>query len=132
MARRKGRPAVEQGAPSEEGLPYSSYVRAGDFVFLSGLVAMTDGLEIVEGGVGAETDHILHQADSLLRQAGGSLADVVKVTVCLPDPSDFDAFNQAYGKHFPDRPPARATICAALTVAAKVEIELTAYLPESG
>ena len=124
-----GNVRLEHGAPSEEGLPYSSFVRAGDFIYLSGLVAFGDGPEIVSGGVGAETSRILEVADGILRQSGSSLKDVVKVNICLTDPSDFDEFNAAYKEYFPSKPPARATICAALTIEAKVEIELIAYQP---
>lgn len=120
---------LDHGTPSEEGLPYSSYVRAGDFIYLSGLVAMNDELEIVSGGIRAETDRIFELADKILRQAGSSLGDVVKVTICLPEPSDFDAFNDAYRAHFPSKPPARATFCAGLTIGAKVEMEFIAYQP---
>lgn len=129
MDDRTGNVRLEHGAPSEEGLPYSSFVRAGDFIYLSGLVAFGDGLEIVSGGIGAETSRILQVADGILRQAGSSLRDVVKVNICLTDPSDFDEFNAAYKAHFPGKPPARATVCAALTIDAKVEIELIAYQP---
>lgn len=121
---------LEHGAPSEEGLPYSSYVRAGDFIYLSGLVAFDDDLEIVKGGIRAETDRILNVADGILRRAGSSLRDVVKVNVCLPDPEDFDDFNDSYKAHFPSNPPSRATICAGLTIGAKVEMEMIAYRPE--
>ncbi len=121
----------EHGVPSEEGLPYSSYVRAGDFIFLSGLVAFGDDMEIVSGGIGAETRRILSVAEGILRQAGCTLEDVVKVNICLPDPDDFDAFNAVYAEFFPKKPPARATICAGLTIGAKVEIEFIAHRPSS-
>ena len=121
---------LDHGTPSEEGLPYSSYVRAGDYIYLSGLVAMNDELEIVSGGVRAETDRIFELADGILRQAGSSLSDVVKVNICLPDPADFDEFNAAYSAHFASKPPARATICAGLTIGAKVEIEFIAFQPD--
>ncbi|MEM7123145.1 MAG: RidA family protein [Pseudomonadota bacterium] len=120
---------LEHGAPGEEGMPFSSFVRAGDFIYLSGLVALGDDQEIVSGGVGAETTKILDVADGILRKAGSSLKDVVKVSICLANPSDFDEFNAVYAKYFTSKPPARATICASLTIDAKVEIELTAYQP---
>ena len=122
-------PLLEHGTPSEEGLPYSSFVRAGDYIYLSGLVGFDDTIEIVNGGVAAETERILDVASEILTQAGSALADVVKVNVCLQNAADFDDFNTAYKAYFPVNPPARATICAGLTVAAKVEIELIAYQP---
>jgi 2-iminobutanoate/2-iminopropanoate deaminase len=62
---------------------------------------------------------------------GAELADVVKNMVWLTDVSDFPNFNSAYARHFPNSPPARATVCSALMVAgALIEIEAVAYKPE--
>ena len=117
------------GAPSEEDLPYSTYVRAGDFIYLSGLVGFDDNLEIIKGGVQPETRRIFETAEKVLASAGCTLQEVIKVIICLPDPSDFDEFNAAYREFFPTKPPARACICANLTIAAKVEMEFIAYQP---
>ncbi|WP_261842173.1 RidA family protein [Aliamphritea ceti] len=121
--------SLERGAPSEEGLPYSSYVRAGDFVYLSGLVGFGDDCKIVTGGIVAETRQVMDTAGEILQRAQCSFSDVVKVNICLPDPDDFDEFNEVYASYFDGKHPARATICAGLTIDAKVEIEMVAYKP---
>jgi 2-iminobutanoate/2-iminopropanoate deaminase len=112
---------------STEGLPMSDAVRAGDFVFLSGLVGFGPDGRIVEGGIAAETDRIMADAADILKRAGASLRDVVKVNVYLVDAADFAAFNAAYAKYFTEAPPARASVVAALTIAARVEMDFVAF-----
>jgi 2-iminobutanoate/2-iminopropanoate deaminase len=80
-------------AGNAEGLPFSEAVRAGDFIFLSGMVGFAADGRIVEGGVSAETDAILAEARRLLQLADATLDDVVKVNVYLSEPDDFDQFN---------------------------------------
>ena len=100
-------------------------------VYVSGLVGFGADSRIVPGGVAAETHQIMAEARRLLSEAGVTLADVIKTNVCLPNPDDFDAFNAAYAEYFPSNAPARATICAGLTVNAAVEIEFTACCPDA-
>jgi 2-iminobutanoate/2-iminopropanoate deaminase len=112
---------------STEGLPLSDAVRAGDFVFLSGLVGFGPDGRIVEGGIAAETDRIMADAADILKRAKASLRDVVKVNVYLVDAADFAAFNAAYAKYFTKAPPARASVVAGLTIAARVEMDFVAF-----
>ena len=120
---------IEHGRPSTEGLPYSTYVRAGEYVYLSGLVGFGEDDQIVSGGVVAETHQMLQTAKAILATAGCELSDVIKAVICLPNADDFDAFNAVYAEYFQNNAPARATICAGLTIDAAVEIELVAYNP---
>ena len=112
---------------STEGLPLSDAVRAGDFVFLSGLVGFGPDGRIVEGGIAAETDRIMADAADILKRAKASLRDVVKVNVYLVDADDFAAFNAAYAKYFTEAPPARTSVVAGLTIAARVEMDFVAF-----
>jgi 2-iminobutanoate/2-iminopropanoate deaminase len=112
---------------SSEGLPLSDAVRAGDFVFLSGLVGFGPDGRIVEGGIAAETDRIMADAADILKRARASLRDVVKVNVYLVDAADFAAFNAAYAKYFTEAPPARSSVVAGLTIAARVEMDFVAF-----
>ena len=115
------------GGRSDESLAYSKCVRAGHYVYVSGMVAFDDDGTLVSGGIAAETRRILSDLQSLLAQADCDLSHVVKVNVCLPDPEDFADFETEYAKWFTTNRPARATICAPLTIDAKVEIEVIAY-----
>lgn len=109
-------------------LPFSPATQAGGFVFVSGQVAMDASGEIVPGGIVPQTHQTLANLTRILEQAGCSLADVVKVTVWLDDPRDFQAFNRVYSTYFQE-PPARSCVASALMVDAKVEIDAIAYRP---
>jgi len=107
--------------------------RAGDFIFVSGQLAFDDKMQIVDGGVAAQTRtclaHIAHALDSV----GSILEHVVKTMVWLSDPEDFPAFNRTYAEHFKNDPPARATVGTVLMVpGALIEIEAVAYHPQGG
>ena len=105
--------------------PYSYCVRAGDTVFLSGLVSR-EGADnsFVAGDVSVQTRVILQNAQELLKTAGLTMADVVSARVFLTDAGDFAAMNAVYREFFPTHPPARATVKAALAGAGPV-IEIT-------
>jgi reactive intermediate/imine deaminase len=105
--------------------PYSYAMRAGDTVFLSGLLARGGRDQQVKGTTIAEqTRAVLENAREVLAAAGLTLRDVVSARVFLPDMADFAAMNDVYGEYFTDAPPARATVGAALT-APPYRVEMT-------
>lgn len=109
--------------------PYSPFQRAGDFVFVSGQVGMSDGA-IVDGGVPAQTAQVIANLTDRLAEAGLALTDVVKTTCFLTDMGTFAEFNEAYIAGFGDHRPARSTVAVvALPGGANVEIEAVAHKP---
>ncbi len=109
--------------------PYSPVVRAGDFVIVSGQVAIADGTP-VDGGVAAQTEQVMKNVAAQLATVGATLGDVVKTTCFLTDMEDFAAFNAAYAEALGDHRPARSTIgVGALPMGFKVEVEAWAHLP---
>ena len=110
-------------------MPFSKAVRAGDFVFVSGVAAIDKNGAVVQGGIEEQTRHTLESIKGILEAAGCSLSDVVKTTVFLEDTRDFWSFNRVYGEFFPENPPARSTLRCDLVLDAKVEIEVIAYKP---
>lgn len=110
--------------------PYSPGTRGGDYVFTAGQVAWNDKGEIVGvGDVRAQTRQVLSNIESILREGGASMADVLKCNVYLADMRDFQAMNEEFAKAFPTDPPARTTVQAALAEKEMlVEIEAIAYL----
>lgn len=116
--------------PNVEGLPLSEAVRAGDFLFVSGMVAMDDGGAVIPGGVGAETDRIMRDLRGVLDRAGAMFDRIAKVNVYLTSAEHFDAFNAAYARYFPVNKPARIGVVTALTIDALVEMDFVVYLGE--
>jgi 2-iminobutanoate/2-iminopropanoate deaminase len=109
--------------------PYSPFVRAGDFVIVSGQGGMKDGA-IVEGGVTAQTTQALANVAAQLDAAGATLQDVVKTLCFLTDMGTFAEFNQAYADAFGEHRPARSTVeVSALPGGMAVEVEAWAYKP---
>ena len=108
--------------------PFSPAVRAGEWVYLSGQVAQDPATgRLVEGDVARQTEQILVNIAAVLRAAGKTLADVVKVGVFLTDMRDFQAMNAVYGRCFAAPYPARTTVAvAALPLGARVEMDVVA------
>ncbi len=108
--------------------PFSPAVRAGELLYLSGQVAQdpTTGL-LVDGDAAAQSAQIFANIEAVLRAAGKTFADVVRVGVFLTAMSDYAAMNAVYERQFTPPYPARTAVAvAALPLGAKVEIEVIA------
>ena len=123
---------VSPGAPQPRG-PYSHAVRAGDFIYVSGQVAINPKTNQFEPGtVADETRRTIENIRAILQAAGADLADVVKCSVFLADIRDFAAMNEVYAQFFGEAKPARSTVQATLPAPGmKVEIDCVAYKPAS-
>jgi 2-iminobutanoate/2-iminopropanoate deaminase len=113
--------------------PYSQGVRAGDTLYISGYgpVDPETGDEVA-GGPQAQTERVLENIERTVAAAGGSLDDLVKVTVYLTDLDEYDAVNEAYGTQFSSNPPARVCVeVSRLPDDVSVEMDAIAYLGET-
>jgi 2-iminobutanoate/2-iminopropanoate deaminase len=112
------------------GAPYSQAIRAGDFVFVSGQLALAPGASEMAGAtIEEQTEQVFANLKAILEEAGSGLDRLVKTTVFLRDLSDFDRMNEVYARHVGGQPPARSTVeVAALPSGARVEIEAIAAL----
>jgi 2-iminobutanoate/2-iminopropanoate deaminase len=118
------------GEPMLNGqrLPFSTAVRAGDTVYLSGAIGFgPDGK--IPSGIEAQAKAAMDSLGAGLKQAGLGWGDVVKCTVMLDDMKDWPAFNQVYVTYFPDgKFPARSAFGAdGLALGALLEVECVAY-----
>ena len=88
---------------------YSQATRAGDFVFISGQLGMFPGTrDLVDKTLDGQARQALHNIRAIAEAAGGTLDDIVKVTVFLKNASDWPEFNKVYFEFFPSDPPARS------------------------
>jgi 2-iminobutanoate/2-iminopropanoate deaminase len=112
--------------------PFSSVVRAGDTLYVSGHLGRYPGTtDLVVGGVGAQTTQTLANIETSLSLAGADLDDVVSCTIYLTDMAGYQAMNTAYAAGFGSHRPARVTAgVEALALGAAVEIDCIAYAPE--
>jgi 2-iminobutanoate/2-iminopropanoate deaminase len=110
--------------------PFSSAVRAGDLLFLSGQIGseVVDGTpRVVAGGIEAETRQALENIKGVLAKAGSSMERVVKCSVMMADMAEWPRMNDVYATYFPGHKPARSAWGATgLALGARVEIECTA------
>jgi 2-iminobutanoate/2-iminopropanoate deaminase len=119
-------------APAAIG-PYSQAIRAADFLYTSGQIALDPATgQVVPGSITEQTTQVLENLKAILEAAGTELSRVVKTLVFLKDMNDFSAMNAVYGKYLAPEgtvPPARSTIEAArLPKDVLVEIEVIALL----
>jgi 2-iminobutanoate/2-iminopropanoate deaminase len=125
------RPAVEHiGQPmlGEQRLPFSSAVRVGDLLILSGQLGNTPDGKLPEG-MEAQARQAMENIGAILKGQGLGFGDVVKCTVMLDDMKAWPAFNKVYVTYFPDgKFPARSAFGAdGLALGALVEVECWAH-----
>ena len=118
------------GEPALNGqrLPFSTAVRAGDTVYLSGALGIGPDGKLGDG-MAAQAKLAMDNLGAGLNAAGLGWGDVVKCTVMLDDMKDWPAFNQVYVTYFPDgKFPARSAFGAdGLALGALLEVECIAY-----
>jgi aminoacrylate peracid reductase len=109
--------------------PYSSGTRAGDTVYVSGILALDKDGVVGVGDVRAQTRCVLDNIKAVVETAGGSMADIAFNSIFLKDLKDYGVFNEIYREYFPLEPPARYCIRADLVREEfLVEISSIAYL----
>ena len=108
--------------------PYSQAVRAGDFIFCSGMLGISPETgEMVEESFEAQVRQVMDNIVAFLDDCGTSAEAVVKATVFLADMDDFSRFNPIYAEYFSADPPARSTVqVGALPLGARIEVEVIA------
>lgn len=115
-------------APAAIG-PYSQAVKVNGFVFVSGQlpIDMATG-ELIKDDIKAAARASLTNVQTILKEAGASLKDVVRVGVFIKDISDFADVNEVYSEFFNTDCPARSCVQAVLPKDAVIEIEAIAYV----
>jgi reactive intermediate/imine deaminase len=104
---------------------YSQAVKHQDLVFISGQIPLDpESMEVVSGGIEAQIRRVFENLSAVCVAAGGSLDDIVKLTVFLTDMGDFPQVNTIMGQYFSAPYPARAAVqVAALPKAVNVEMD---------
>jgi len=111
---------------------YSQAVRSGNTVYLSGQIPLVpESMELVEGDMEAQIRRVFDNLSAVAEAAGGSLADVVKLNVFLPDLGYFAIVNAVMAEYFQPPYPARAAVgIAALPKGAQVEMDAVMELAD--
>lgn len=108
--------------------PYSQAVLSGNFLFISGQIALKPGTnELVNKDVTEETHQVMQNIKAILSEAGMSFGNVIKTTIFLSGMELFGEVNEVYGKYFDADYPARETVAVkGLPKNVNVEISMIA------
>ena len=137
---------------------YSAWTRRGDFIFLSGVIAVDTAagriirgyddlppgvadrigrtgefsVDAKDGPMIAQSWYILDRIRATMEQAGGSMADVFKLVQYFRNLSDFPRYNTVRRSFFPDTPPVSTVVEVSAMMPSDdilIEVEATAWLP---
>ena len=118
---------ISSGSTFEQQIGYSRAVAMGEWMFVSGTTGFDYAAMTISDDVVQQAEQCLKNIDAALREAGASLADVVRVTYVLPDAKDFEPCWPVLRKYFGEVRPAAMMISAGLAdPRMKIEIEVTA------
>jgi len=111
-------------APAAIGT-YSQAIQAGNMVFLSGQIPLVPAtMEVVDGDFEARARQVFENLQAVTEAAGGSLNDIVKLTIFLTDLGKFATVNAVMESFFEQPFPARAAVeVAALPKGVDVEAD---------
>lgn len=120
------------GAPSSP--LYAQGVKAGDTIYVSGMVGIDPGTgELAGPTIQAQTTQALTNCAAVLAAGGSSLDDVVEVGILLTEPEDFSGMNEAWVEVFGEGPPARYVAKLGVVIPnVRVSIRMTASLAAEG
>ncbi len=116
-----------ENAPKPVG-PYSQAVKAGNFLFISGQLAIdpkTGKIDVSD--VRGQTERVMENIKAILAAAGYGLECIVQTNVYLTSLNTFSDFNSVYAKYFGEDFPTRVTAGTILMQGALVEISAIAY-----
>ena len=123
------RRAIFSGSAFEERYGYARAVVDGDRVHISGTTGFDYATMTISDDVAEQAERCLLTIGAALTEAGGSIADVVRVRYLLPVAADFDACAPVLSRWFgPVRPAATMMVCGLLDPRMKIEIEAEARL----
>jgi 2-iminobutanoate/2-iminopropanoate deaminase len=114
-------------APEAIG-PYSQAVEAGDFVYISGQIAINPQSGEVATGIVDQTKQVMKNIEAILKEVNLTFKNVVKFTIYTTSLKDFPTINETYAEFLSAPYPARATVeVSKLPKDVLVEIDAVAY-----
>jgi 2-iminobutanoate/2-iminopropanoate deaminase len=136
---------------------YAAWKRRGDFIFLSGVIAVNPTLGLIvknyadipqearellgqtgefsvdihEGPIRAQSWYVLNSIKTTIEEAGGQMSDVFKLVQYFTDLRDFPAYSRVRKLFFSDAPVSTVVEVSGMLPSKDIliEVEATAYLP---
>jgi reactive intermediate/imine deaminase len=111
---------------------YSQAVKAGNAVYISGQIPLVpETMELISHDISQQIEQTFNNLAEVTKAAGGTLNDIVKLTIYLIDLQHFAKVNEIMAQHFEEPYPARAVIgIAALPKQSQVEIDAVMFLSD--
>ncbi len=124
-------PIHSDQAPAAIGT-YSQAIRCGNTVYLSGQIPLEPKtMQLCSDEIHQQINQVFENLQAVCQAAGGSLANIVKLTIYLCDLNHFPLVNEAMTQYFKEPYPARAAIgISTLPRGAQVEVEGVMLLPD--
>lgn len=124
---------ISSGSAFEAVAGYSRAVVDADYVHVSGTTGFDYTTMTIDGDVVVQTHRCFANITAALAEAGATLDDVVRVRYLLVDAADFERVAPVFGHYFARAlPAATATVVGLVDPRMRIEIEVTARLPQSG
>jgi len=137
---------------------YAAWRRAGDFVFLSGIIAVDPAAKLIvrgyddipanaqallgrsgefstdlrEGPILAQSWYVLDRVRATVEAAGGQMGDVIKLVQYFRNLDHFPHYSRVRKLFFPGEPPTSTVVEVSgmlPTPEILIEVEATAYMP---
>lgn len=121
------------GAKWESIVGYSRAVKVGNFIEVTGTVAVDDDGNVVgNGDAYAQTVFIYQKIQKVLEQAGASMKDVVRVRMFVTDISRWEEYGRGHSEFFKDIRPCNTMVEVSKLISPEylIEIEASAIITE--
>jgi reactive intermediate/imine deaminase len=90
--------------------PYSQAVQVDNLLFLSGQIPLNYLGELVVGSIKEQAEQVFANIDAIIKKSGGTLDDVIKLSVFVTDMGNFEAINKVMVALFSEPYPVRTTV----------------------
>ena len=122
---------IDPGWQWDDKIPLAQAVKVGEVLYISGQIALDpSGALVGAGDMKAQSQRVFENIAAILRMAGGTLENVVKITAYLTDMSRYGQYNEVRGRFLKDHRPASTTVqvMALAFPGLLVEVEAIAHL----